>query len=89
MPKLEELMIIAQNISYIEPSSQNSDEWTSDELIYKSIHISLHNEIQIRAGLHMCNKFPPLKLVYKHILSGYINFFTDLNTKIVSSQSTY
>ena len=89
MTKLEELMIIAQNIPYIEPSSQNSDEWTSDELIYKSIHISLHNEIQIRAGLHMCNKFPPLKLVYKHILSGYIKFFKDLNTKVVSSQSTY
>ena len=89
MTKLEELMIIAQNIPYIEPSSQNSDEWSSDELIYKSIHISLHNEIQIRAGLHMCNKFPPLKLVYKHILSGYIKFFTDLNTKVVSSQSTY
>ena len=74
MTKLEELMIIAQNIPYIEPSSQNSDEWSSDELIYKSIHISLHNEIQIRAGLHMCNKFPPLKLVYKHILAGYIKF---------------
>ena len=39
MTKLEELMIIAQNIPYIEPSSQNSDEWSSDELIYKSIHI--------------------------------------------------
>ena len=89
MTKLEELMIIAQNIPYIEPSSQNSDEWSSDELIYKSIHISLHNEIQIRAGLHMCNKFPPLKLVYKHILSGYIKFFTDLNTIVISSQSNY
>ena len=89
MTKLEELMIIAQNIPYIEPSSQNSDEWSSDELIYKSIHISLHNEIQIRAGLHMCNKFPPLKLVYKHILAGYIKFFTELNTIVISSQSNY
>ena len=82
MTKLEELIILAQNIPYIEPISQKLDEWSSDELIYKSIHISLHNEIQIRAGLHMCNKFPPLKLVYKHILSGYIKFFTDLNTRV-------
>lgn len=89
MTKLEELMIIAQNIPYIEPSSQNSDEWSSDELIYKSIHISIHNDIHVRAGLHMCNKFPPLKLVYKHILHGYIKFFNDLNTRVVSSHPTY
>jgi hypothetical protein len=37
----------------------------------------------------MCNKFPPLKLVYKHILAGYIKFFTELNSRVVSSQSNY
>lgn len=89
MTKLEELIVIAQNIPYIEPTSQNTNEWSSDELIYKSINISLHNEIQICAGLHMCNKFPPLKLVYKHILSGYIKFFMDLNTKVELDNSTY
>lgn len=37
MTKLEELIILAQNIPYIEPISQKLDEWSSDELIYKSI----------------------------------------------------
>ena len=39
MTKLEDLILIAQNIPYIEPISQNTNEWTSDELIYKSINI--------------------------------------------------
>ena len=82
MTKLEEMIILAQNISYREPTSANIDEWTSIELIYKSIHIALQNNIQIRAALYMCNQFPPLKFIYKSILSGYIKQFTNLNSVI-------
>ena len=57
--KLEELIIVAQNIQYIEPSSTNIDEWTNDELVYKSIHIALCSEVQLRAGMHLCNMYAP------------------------------
>ena len=80
MTKLEEMIIIAQNIPYIEPTSTNIDEWTSMELLHKSIHIALQNNIQIRAGLYICNQFPPLKIIYKSILSGYIKQFTISNS---------
>ena len=66
MTKLEEMIIIAQNISYIEPTSTNIDEWTSIELLHKSIYI--------------CNQFPPLKIIYKSILSGYIKQFMKSNS---------
>jgi hypothetical protein len=79
MVKLEELITIAQNINYVEPASTNIDEWNNDELVYKSIQIALHNVVQIKAGLYMCNMFPPLKLIYKSILSGYIKYFNKLN----------
>jgi len=35
----------------------------------------LNNEVQIKAGLYICSLFPPLKLVYKSILRGYIVYF--------------
>jgi len=58
MTKLVDMIVIAQNVPYYEPISQNIDEWTSDELLYKSIKISLENGIQIRAALNICNTFP-------------------------------
>jgi hypothetical protein len=79
MVKLEELIIIAQNINYIEPTSTNIDEWNNDELVYKSIQIALQNVVQIKAGLYICNMFPQLKLIYKSILSSYIKYFNKLN----------
>ena len=79
MTKLEQMLIIAKSISYIEPHSSNIEDWTDDELTYKSINISLNNEIQLRAGINMCSRFPPLKIVYKAILSGYITYFTQLH----------
>lgn len=79
MTKLVELILIAQNIPYVEPNSQTIDNWTSDELVFKSIHIALNNPVQIKAGLHICDQFPPLKLVYKSILNQYIKYFSNLN----------
>jgi len=76
MTKLVDMIVIAQNVPYYEPISQNIDEWTSDELLYKSINISLENGIQIRAALNICNTFPPLKIIYKSILSNYIKHYT-------------
>lgn len=79
MTKLEELIIIAQNTQYVEPMSENIDDWSNDELLYKSIDIALRNTIQIKAGMYICSIFPPIKLVYKSILNGYIKRFTNLN----------
>lgn len=77
--KLVELIAYAKTINYIEPTSSNSDEWSHDELVFKSIKIALDSDIQIKAGLHICNQFPPLKIIYKSILRQYINYFTSLN----------
>ena len=77
--KLIELIVYAKTINYIEPSSQNSDEWSHDELVFKSIKIALDNDIQIKAAIHICNQFPPLKIIYKSILRQYIDYFTSLN----------
>ena len=77
--KLIDLIVYAKTINYIEPSSANSDEWSHDELVFKSIKIALDSDIQIKAGLHICNEFPPLKIIYKSILRQYINYFTSLN----------
>ena len=78
MTKLVELIAIAENIPYIAPINPNIDHWTSDELLYESIHIALVNRVQIRSALNICNTFPPLKLVYKSILTQYIKYFTDI-----------
>jgi hypothetical protein len=77
--KLVELIAYAKTINYVEPSCENSDEWSHDELVFKSIKIALDSDIQIKAGLHICNQFPPLKIIYKSILRQYINYFTSLN----------
>ena len=82
MTKLVDMISIAYNIRYTAPSNPNVDEWTSDELLYKSIHIALVNDIQIRSALNICETFPPLKLIYKSILSKYIKYFTNLNTDL-------
>ena len=82
MTKLVDMITIAYNIRYIAPSNPNVDEWTSDELLYKSIHIALVNDIQIRSALNICETFPPLKLIYKSILSKYIKYFTNLDTEL-------
>tara|TARA_B100000424_G_scaffold271654_1_gene275534 strand:- start:1209 stop:1484 length:276 start_codon:yes stop_codon:yes gene_type:complete len=85
MTKLNELLIIAKNIKYIEPSDHNDLNWTQDEVIFKSIHIALQHEIQIRAGLYITDLFPPIKIIYKSILNKYINYFTLLNQKLLQS----
>jgi hypothetical protein len=77
MTKLVELIAIAENIPYTLPLSSNINEWTSDELLYESIHIALVNRVQILSALNICNTFPPLKLIYKSILTRYIKHFTN------------
>ena len=78
MAKLAELIEKAKCIKYIEPKSQNIEEWTSDELVFKSINIALQHDIQIKAGLYICKHFPPLKIIYNSILTQYINYFIKL-----------
>ena len=88
MTKLVELIAIAENIPYIAPTNPNIDEWSSDELLYESIHIALVNRVQIRSALNICNTFPPLKLIYKSILSRYITYYTDVYTLSQQSQQS-
>jgi len=88
MTKLVELIAIAENIPYIAPTNPNIDEWSSDELLYESIHIALVNRVQIRSALNICNTFPPLKLIYKSILSRYIKYYTDVYTLSQQSQQS-
>ena len=79
MTKLADMIVIAENVPYVGPVNTNIDEWTSDELLYHSIHIALVNRVQIRTALNICETFPPLKLIYKSILTRYITFFTNLH----------
>jgi len=76
MTKLVDMIALAYTVHYVAPSNPNVDEWTSDDLLYKSIHIALVNDIQIRSALNICETFPPLKLIYKSILTKYIKHFT-------------
>ena len=76
MTKIVDMIAFARTIQYIEPQNPNVDKWTNDELLYKSINIALVNDIQIRASLNICESFPPLKIIYKTILSKYIKKFT-------------
>ena len=39
--KIVELIAYAKTINYVEPSCENSDEWSHDELVFKSIKIRL------------------------------------------------
>ena len=86
MTKLVDMIAIAYTVHYVAPSNPNIDEWTSDDLLYKSIHIALVNDIQIRSALNICETFPPLKLIYKSILSRYIKYFTNLDTELEIQQ---
>ena len=78
MSKLVEMIAIAEKIPYIPPTNSNEDEWTKEEMLYESIHISLVNKIQVRTALNMCNTYPPLKLIGKSILRKYIKHFLGL-----------
>ena len=89
MTKLVDMIAFARNIRYIEPDNPNVDEWTSDELLYKSIHIALVNDIQIRSALNICETFPPLKLIYKSILTKYIKHFTRQSMESQSVQNNF
>lgn len=87
MVNLVEMIQHAQSIPYISPNSENIDNWTNEEVLYKSIEIALHNQIQIKAGLYITSVFPPLKLIYKSILKQYINHFTKLNIERQNSNA--
>jgi hypothetical protein len=82
MTKLVDMIAFARTIQYREPRNSIVDEWTSDELLYKSIHIALVNDIQIRSALNICESFPPLKFIYKSILTKYIKHFTRYSMEV-------
>ena len=86
MTKLVDMIALAYTVHYVAPSNPNVDEWTSDDLLYKWIHIALVNAIQIRSALNICDTFPPLKLIYKSNLTRYIKHFTNLDTEMEIQQ---
>lgn len=73
--KLVELIEDAKAVNYIEPN-KNISEYDKEEILYGAIHVSLRNEIQIRAGLLLLDMFPPVKIFIKGLMRQYIKKFT-------------
>tara|TARA_Y100001970_G_scaffold293212_1_gene438539 strand:- start:3453 stop:3698 length:246 start_codon:yes stop_codon:yes gene_type:complete len=72
---LVQLLEFAKQVKYCDPINEET-QWTDNEVIYKAINISINSPIQIRAGLIMCDMFPPLKIIFKTIIRRYIKYYT-------------
>ena len=72
--KLEELIFLAKNISYILPSKEYS-QWDENEILFNSIYIGLNHESQLHTLNSLCKMFSPIKLIAKEKLKMYINNF--------------
>ena len=72
---LIELIEIAKNIDFKIPNL-HVDEFTYEQIFYSATFISLREEILIKAGLIICNMFPPLKIFIKKIIRDYIEKFS-------------
>ena len=72
---LVQLLEFAKQVEYCDPINEEI-QWTDHEVIYKAINISINSPIQVRAGLIMCDMFPPLKIIFKTIIRRYIKHYT-------------
>ena len=82
--KIEKLEVIAKNLTYIE--NRMEDEWDDDGYIHSSIHTLLNNKILWKTIHIMMRMFPPVKLVYKMVLQGYIKRMSRLNNQIYEEE---
>ena len=76
MSKLENLIVIAQQLEYVPPSTQE-DQWEMFDVIFAAINVAMHNPIQIRACLILSKKFTFFRMINSTILKKYIKRFAE------------
>jgi len=71
-PTFEELLDISMKLSFPE-STIPREEWTDDDILCKSMHMSLNQDVQVDA-LRIMAKKGMIKMVTKMLLKKYINY---------------
>lgn len=71
-PSFEELLQVARNLSFPEPQKPR-EQWSEDDVLCKSMNMSLQEEIQVDALKIMASK-GMVKMVTKMLLKKYINY---------------
>jgi hypothetical protein len=77
--KIEKLEVIAKNLTYMEHRPE--EEWDDNAYIHSSIQNVLHNKILWKTIHILMRMFPPVKLVYKMVIQGYIKKMSELNNQ--------
>lgn len=77
--KIEKLEVIAKNLTYME--NRPEEEWDDNAYIHSSIHNVLHNRVLWKTIHILMRMFPPVKLVYKMVIQGYIKKMSELNNE--------
>lgn len=77
--KIEKLEVIAKNLTYME--NRPEEEWDDNAYIHSSIHNVLHNRVLWKTIHILMRMFPPVKLVYKMVIQGYIKKMSELNNQ--------
>lgn len=73
---LLELLELSKQVYYVDPNLPE-ENWSNNEIIFKAINISINSPIQVKAGLIMCDMFPPIKIIFKTIIRRYIKYFSN------------
>ena len=71
-PSFEELLKVARALSFPELQKPR-EQWSEDDVLCKSMHMSLQEEIQVDALKIMASK-GMVKMVTKMLLKKYINY---------------
>ena len=71
-PTFEELLQVASKLPFPEPQKPR-EEWSEDDVLCKSMNMSLKEEIQVDALKIMASK-GMVKMVTKMLLKKYINY---------------
>ena len=77
--KIEKLEVIAKNLTYMEDRPQ--EDWDDNAYIHSSIHTLLNDKVLWKTIHIIMRMFPPVKLVYKMVVQGYIKKMSELNNK--------
>lgn len=83
--KLEDLIILAQQIKYI-PPSYDETSWTQDDIYNGAIQETLGTRYQLKASLMVCDSFAPIKLFFKSTLRNYIKIMYTRNAELQFGQ---
>jgi len=77
--KIEKLEVIAKNLTYME--NRPEEEWDDNAYIHSSIHNVLNNKVLWKTIHILMRMFPPVRLVYKMVIQGYIKKMSELNNE--------